>query len=242
MATHAPSPQRRSVRTGRTYRGIDGQPVPKGFRQCVDCEQIKPESDFHIKTKWPDGSPRYFHSYCKPCHLARNRVSQGVKDRGRPYRERPPRLPVEEARERKRERERARMENPEYRKRKYDAVQRWQKKNPGKARRIKQKGNREYRRRLKEPWTPALQPSENLSPAPFVRYVRSAFPNLEVAAEVMHMDYSHLRHICEPNRSRVSLIVVDRALVAAGRPDVLNTLYPVGRHHATKQKKRKPKT
>lgn len=39
-------------------------------KRCPRCEIVKPWDDFHAKVKWPDGSMRQPHSYCKPCHNA----------------------------------------------------------------------------------------------------------------------------------------------------------------------------
>lgn len=58
-------------------------------RTCSRCERklrASPHrtSDFWVKTRWPDGSPRNYHSRCKDCHVqasTEHRRRQGQKER-----------------------------------------------------------------------------------------------------------------------------------------------------------------
>ena len=45
--------------------------IAEPTRVCRDCGERKPWSDFHPKAKWPDGTTRQPHCYCKPCHQVR---------------------------------------------------------------------------------------------------------------------------------------------------------------------------
>lgn len=233
--------KRRSVRTGLRKRGIDGQFIPKGSKQCRDCEEVLPVSEFNVKTRWPDGSARHFQSYCKPCQRARLRVYLGVQRRGTPYREKKPTMTREEYNERRRERQRQRMEDPEYRARLAERTAKRMEDPEYRKRRTRQvrKASRNYKRRkaTNEPWSQDLKPSERVSPVPFAHYVRTEFASVEVAADAMKLDLGQLKGMIDPKRSRLSLVVVDRALVACGRTYALNVLYPVGRHRTTKWKK-----
>jgi hypothetical protein len=43
-------------------------------RICRDCNRAKPTTEFHVKVRNDDGTPRTFHSYCKPCMVERDRA------------------------------------------------------------------------------------------------------------------------------------------------------------------------
>lgn len=58
-------------------RGENGQYVqqhaPDAPRECRDCGEVKDAEEFHVKRRFPDGSPRSRQAYCKDCAKERNR-------------------------------------------------------------------------------------------------------------------------------------------------------------------------
>lgn len=61
-------------------------------KECRDCEEVKPVDEFYKTDDKADGSPNW-HSYCKPCHLARNRKNmppEKLREYGARYRARFP--------------------------------------------------------------------------------------------------------------------------------------------------------
>jgi hypothetical protein len=57
--------------------------IAEGWRRCACCRALKPQARFNAKKFWPDGSVRYYQSYCKPCARQRNRELNGWKPRRR---------------------------------------------------------------------------------------------------------------------------------------------------------------
>lgn len=57
--------------------------VAEGWRRCACCRLIRPVGHFNAKKRWPDGSVRFYQSYCKRCALKRNRELNGWKPRRR---------------------------------------------------------------------------------------------------------------------------------------------------------------
>lgn len=54
------------------------------WKTCADCDERKSWSEFWPKTKWPDGSMRQPHAYCKDCWRERSRAWKARRRRERP--------------------------------------------------------------------------------------------------------------------------------------------------------------
>ena len=59
-------------------------------RPCARCQRVKPWSDYHPRTQWPNGTMRTPQSYCKPCQTTRvaewrerNRARHNARRRAR---------------------------------------------------------------------------------------------------------------------------------------------------------------
>lgn len=71
-------------------------PVVMGHKICSGCRRWRPISDFYVSVRWPDGTPRSFQSHCVTCQRRSNRVSKGVRRRGRPYQAQRPAMNAEQ--------------------------------------------------------------------------------------------------------------------------------------------------
>lgn len=54
---------------------------PDGYKWCADCEKVLPVSSFVRATRKPSG----YHTYCKPCHNQRSRISKDKHGGSRTY-------------------------------------------------------------------------------------------------------------------------------------------------------------
>lgn len=79
-----------------------GRKSRRTTKVCADCGKRKSLSEFHAKTRYEDGTPRTWQSYCKECQRIQRRVNKGHKPR------KPP-LSVEERNARQRARREQRI-------------------------------------------------------------------------------------------------------------------------------------
>jgi hypothetical protein len=77
-------------------------PVVMGRKICSGCRRWRPISDFYVSVRWPDDTPRSFQSHCATCQRRGNRVSKGVRRRGRPYQANRPAMSAEQRAARRR--------------------------------------------------------------------------------------------------------------------------------------------
>lgn len=81
-----------------------------------------------------------------------------------------------------------------------------------------------------EAWEPAGSKTDLVDAAPFVAFVKGAFPGIDAArmAKVLALDFTQVKRIVFDGQPHVTLHVVDHAVTKGlGRPDLLNVLYPV---------------
>jgi hypothetical protein len=80
-----------------------------------------------------------------------------------------------------------------------------------------------------EPYRQAPTRSEWLDPRPFLDWLAATFPDAYQPdlARKLRLDLKTLTNVLERRHAHVCLSVVDRALTAVGRPDLLNDLYPM---------------
>lgn len=211
-------------------------------KTCRECENDLPLAEFNAKSRWSDGSPRTYHSYCKACALAYNRVVAGFANRGRPYDPRKPAMSPEQRKERRRDLHRARMEtDPEYRERfrerKRESARELRRRERERMARDPKYRERiqNLRRRRKAAFVAAKNRREKelrgeyarLDREPFLTWVRARWLNPEEAGEALGIDPRQIRALFNAEYDHVALRTVDRALTNYGRPDLLNDLYPM---------------
>lgn len=197
-------------------------------KRCSRCGFNKPVTYFHVRRRNDDGTPRTYLSRCKACMREVNREVNG-------HRPRKPAMTHAERLARKREKYAARMTvlsaDPA-------ALAEWRE-----YLRVKEKLRRERLGAKQYPPRTAWQdgtpiagayepPSrrEIVDPAPFVDFLARAFPGwtYESLGALLGLPPRRLREWAEYQGGNATLDAVDRALTRGlGRPDLLNTLYPV---------------
>lgn len=208
-------------------------PIIDGRKECVHCGEWKPvDSDFNVKTREPDGTPLTWQSYCQPCATIMNRERKG-------YRPRKPKLTEAQLADRRRERYRTRMRRMRKDPQRL-AAWREQVRLKEKLRR-ERAGAKQYPprrrqngRRVANPWVPAsakrLDGVDLVNAAPFAAFIHREFPGttcLDIAEAMGTTDRS-IRRLLSGVEPHVTLAWVDRCLtLGMGRPDLLNTIYPL---------------
>jgi hypothetical protein len=203
------------------------------FRHCTGCWRILPKANFNAKTRWPDGQPRTFQSRCRPCARRRQRQLTGARPK-------PPRLTVEEVRQRQA------LRRTEYIERiRSDPVSladwRAKRRMDAKLARDRRRGGpptRTYplRRKLAGTTVPdnytAPSKVETVPAEPLRVYLEKRFPNYDASAMLLAVrgavSDKGLRRLFNDRVPTIELDFADRLLtLGLGRPDLLNALYPV---------------
>lgn len=96
--------------TGRACRKT---PVVCGRKHCTRCGRWRLLLDFHPRERDAAGEVIAWQAMCKVCARRSERVSKGVRVRGRPYGPAHPRMTVEQRRARQREQYVERLKDPE---------------------------------------------------------------------------------------------------------------------------------
>lgn len=204
-------------------------------KMCSRCHIVKPWSEYNVRKRWPNGTPRNVYAYCRPCNVAYTREWRRAN-------------PEQAAATDKRARERY-MSKPEKRALK-SATDR------ARLQRIKQDPEqlavlrlqkREGRRRARdtppERWRVDVPEHVNgfgsVDAAPFRAWLLSIRPEFEsVTSKGRNDSISHmaghlgisqnvLGGLLSGTKATVAFSTVDRALCGYGRPDLLDVLVPM---------------
>jgi hypothetical protein len=206
--------------------------VVPDMRQCVDCEGWQPRDAYHFAPcgKLPSGTI-VLRNYCRKCKS--RRASKKVRSLDPSQRE----AYLTARRATVLRYERANPGAIRARKQKWAAQNRhdpkWRERRNAIARasywRRKEFGRTWWDEPDYEPLT-GTKASGLVDAGPFLAFARDVYPNADAQelARLFHIDGSGARRMFTGEHQRVSLAVVDRALTTGlGRPDLLETLYPL---------------
>lgn len=182
-------------------------------KQCANCGRLKPWGDFHAKTKWPDGTMRQPHAYCRRCFAEYVRAYQARRRRDdSEFRER-----IESNRSRRRQEVKA--NDPERYAVLLDYHRQWKRKRYG-FRRVLSK----YERGA----IPRVTSHDSLvsDPQPFIDWLRTLGSNAEEIGFACGIDGAQVRKYLSGTWSPTER-TVDRAVQFAEQTYKLEELIPL---------------
>jgi hypothetical protein len=175
--------------------------VAEMVKRCVRCEEAKPLDAFPNAPRMVDGK----HSYCRSCMNAYRREWERNRN------------PEQRARRRANARR-------QYAARRTERVIASRMRHRASSGAVKRN-----RKGTVEPYEP-VSAKDAIPAAPFATWIVEMFPGwtLGEVAGLLAVPERRLREVVEYGTERITLDLVDRALtIGLGRPDLLNTLYPV---------------
>jgi hypothetical protein len=205
--------------------------IHSDHRRCSRCRCFKERGCFHAKARNRDGSIRQWQSHCKDCQRESSRMNGGITRRGRPYGpRRRARTPEQQRRARRRQRRiKQRRETAEQRTTRLVLARIDARLRRGAT--LQYAPRREWRDGVGvvEPYRPTLAPSEWLDPTPFVDWIEEFYAGArpERIARALGVTPCTVRALLGGDQHGVSLKLVDRVVTGLGRPDLLNSLYPL---------------